>query len=233
MKNQMTFQRYEYKYLLTRKQRDTILRGMEPFMRPDEFPHSSIRNLYYDTPDDRLIRTSLMQPVYKEKLRVRSYGRAEADSPVFVELKKKYDGVVYKRRITMPREEALLALAGKCPLPDSQIGREIGAALRFYPGLQPRAALSYERDSFAEIDGDLRLTFDENIRYRFDSLSLNDWGENLLPQDYVLMELKLPGVMPLWMAHLLSEQGIYKTRFSKYGAAYEMKKQCNGGKQYA
>lgn len=221
VKNQMTFQRYEYKYLLTKKQQETILRGIEPYMRPDAFPHSSIRNIYYDTPDDRLIRTSLSQPIYKEKLRIRSYGKAGAESQVFVELKKKYDGIVYKRRLTMPRDEAFRALAGECPLPDSQIGREIGAFLQHYPNLQPKAALRYERDSFAETDGDFRLTFDQEIRYSYDCLSLNGWGERLLPEDWVLMELKLPTAMPIWMARLLSDQEIYKTRFSKYGTAYE------------
>ena len=111
MANQMVFKRYEIKYLMTHSQRDAVLEAMEPYMSMDAYGHSSIRNIYYDTPDFRLIRESLDKPVYKEKLRVRSYGPASAGDEVFVELKKKVQGVVYKRRIAMPgiQDEACLS----------------------------------------------------------------------------------------------------------------------------
>lgn len=80
MGNQMVFKRYEIKYLMSRRQRDAIVQAMEPYMSIDAYGHSPIRNIYYDTPNFRLIRTSLEKPVYKEKLRVRSYGRAAAAS---------------------------------------------------------------------------------------------------------------------------------------------------------
>ena len=106
MANQMVFKRYEIKYLMTRGQRDAVLKAMEPYMSIDAYGHSSIRNIYYDTPNFRLIRESLEKPVYKEKLRVRSYGPASSGDQVFVELKKKYQDVVYKRRISMPQMQA-------------------------------------------------------------------------------------------------------------------------------
>ena len=105
----MVFQRYEFKYLMTRRQQQALLAVMEPYMVPDAYSRSSIRNLYLDTPDFRLIRRSLERPAYKEKLRIRSYGRAGGADPVFVELKKKYLAVVYKRRLSLPQEEALAA----------------------------------------------------------------------------------------------------------------------------
>lgn len=220
----MTFQRYEFKYLMDLRQMQAVLTAMAPYMVPDAYSHSSIRNLYLDTPDYRLIRRSLEKPVYKEKLRVRSYGRAGECEPVFVELKKKYRAVVYKRRISMPQNAAMACLNGTQSWPDSQIGRELAYAVDFYSSLRPAVFLSYERDSFRGTEDEgLRVTFDREIRYRQKELTLDSdpWGVPILPSGQVLMELKVAGGLPLWMAHVLSEQGIFKTSFSKYGAAYQ------------
>lgn len=238
MGSQMVFKRYEIKYLMDRRQRDAVLKAMEPYMSIDGYGHSSIRNLYYDTPDFRLIRKSLEKPVYKEKLRVRSYGPAAAGDPVFLELKKKYRDVVYKRRISLPQAQAEACLDGRMRLPDSQIGREIAYALEFYRELEPAVFLSYEREAFFERNGgDFRVTFDENIRYRQTELTLDSeaWGKPLLQPDQVLMELKTSGGLPLWMVCALSRQKIFKVSFSKYGAAYQdifLTKQ-KGVRQYA
>lgn len=223
MENQMVFERYELKYLMSRRQQEEILRAMEPHMKPDRFGHSSICNIYYDTPDFRLIRHSLEKPVYKEKLRVRSYGPAGPEDPVFVELKKKYREVVYKRRIVLPQARTAVCLGGAAPLPDSQIGREIACVLEFYRALAPAVFLSYERDAYVDrCAGTFRVTFDDAIRYRQTGLTLDSGtgGRPLLAPDQVLMELKTAGGLPLWMARALSGQKIYKTSFSKYGAAY-------------
>lgn len=238
MEHQTVFERYEIKYLLDSRQWDAVLRAMEPYMAPDQYGRSLVRNVYYDTPDYRLIRASLDRSVYKEKLRVRSYGAAGADDPVFVELKKKYREVVYKRRILLPRAGAEAALAGAVPLPDSQIGREIAYVLDFYRELAPAVFLSYEREAFFERDGgDFRVTFDENIRYRRTELTLDSdaWGTPLLKPDQVLMELKASGALPLWMVRVLSQQKIYKTSFSKYGTAYQdiFLTERKGVRQYA
>lgn len=223
VKNQMIFQRYEFKYRMDFRQLQAVLAAMTPYMVPDEYSHSSIRNLYLDTPDFRLIRRSLEGPVYKEKLRVRSYGRAGKDAPVFVELKKKYRAVVYKRRIALPQRQALGCVAGTAPWPESQIGAELAYAADFYKTLRPAVFLSYERDSFRGVaDEEFRVTFDREIRYRRDQLTLDSdtAGIPILPPDQVLMEVKVAGGLPLWMARVLSEQNIFKTSFSKYGTAY-------------
>lgn len=224
MGTKMVFKRYELKYLMTKKQRDSLLAVMEPYMSRDEFGHSSIRNIYFDTPDFRLIRHSLEKPVYKEKLRVRSYGRAGKTDPVFVELKKKYKSVVYKRRLSLSQAEADACLDRKSPLPDSQIGNEIGYTLQYYKHLSPAVFLSYEREAFyAKDGGDFRVTFDENIRFRETELTLDSdpWGTPILEPNQVLMELKTSGGLPLWMVQALSKEGILKTSFSKYGTAYQ------------
>ena len=238
MGSQMVFQRYELKYLLDYRQRDAILQAITPYMAIDRYGRSTICNIYYDTPNFRLIRESLEKPVYKEKLRLRSYGPAGAEDTAFVELKKKYKNVVYKRRIALPLAQATACLAGEQPLPDSQIGREIAYTLAFYQELEPAVYLSYDRQAFFQRDGgDFRLTLDENLRYRCQELTLDSgpWGKPILPPGRVLMELKTAGGLPLWMVQALSQNRIYKTSFSKYGAAYQdiYRKEGKGVYQYA
>jgi hypothetical protein len=194
-------------------------------MEEDRFGHSTIRNLYLDTDSFRLIRRSMEKPLYKEKLRVRSYGLARETDGVFVELKKKFDSVVYKRRLILPCGQALEALENGRPLPAiGQIAREIETFRGFYgPTLRPAMFLSYERDAFRANDGsEFRLTLDTNIRWRTDRLNLGSdcSGNSLLEPDQVLMELKTAGGIPLWMTHFLSEQEIRKVSYSKYGTAY-------------
>lgn len=221
---QNVFKRYEIKYMISRAQQERILRGMEAYMTGDEYGRSTICNLYFDTSSYLLIRRSLEHPVYKEKLRLRSYGTAEPDSLVFMELKKKYQSVVYKRRIGITEREAVSCLQGRAQLADTQIGRELDYFLRQYQYPEPAVFLSYEREAFyAEEDREFRVTFDENILWRDSDLSLcsGAYGAPVLGEDEVLMEIKTGTAIPLWMTALLTENHIYKTSFSKYGTVYK------------
>lgn len=239
MAYQSVFSRYELKYLLTQSQKQKVLAAMKPYMKLDAYGRTTIRNIYYDTPSYRLARQSLERPAYKEKLRLRSYEKADAFSPVFVELKKKYDGVVYKRRIALPEWEAMDWVSGALPcLREEQIVREIDYFLSFYGPLEPAVFLSYEREAHFATDGSgFRVTFDESILSRRQELSLRGevWGVPLLRQGQTLMEIKCSGGVPMWMAAVLSGQKIYKTSFSKYGTAYETMIYPNlrGGRMYA
>ncbi len=221
---QTVFKRYELKYIITNEQRDIILLDSAPFIRADEYGNTTIRNVYFDTDDYRVIRHSIEKPVYKEKLRIRSYDRANTDSTVFVEVKKKYNGVVYKRRAALSERDALLWISEhKKPADSTQITEEIDYFINFYPGLHPAAFLSYEREAYYGInDNGFRLTFDKNVLFRDDRLSLEEEpdGLPLLPENRVLMEIKCAGAVPLWMVSILSREKIYKTSFSKYGTAY-------------
>ncbi|HIZ56599.1 MAG TPA: polyphosphate polymerase domain-containing protein [Firmicutes bacterium] len=222
---QTVFKRYELKYLLTAKQKEKVLRAMEPYMALDQYGRTTIRNIYFDTNNYQLIRHSIEKPVYKEKLRIRSYSRAEPQSTVFVELKKKYKNVVYKRRISLSEEEAMKWVLGKqhCHL-NTQIAEEIDYFLKYYKFLHPVAFLSYEREAFYSKDeSDFRVTFDDTILCRQENLSLESevYGTPLLPDGMVLMEIKCSGGIPIWMARVLSAEHIYKTSFSKYGTAYQ------------
>lgn len=233
---QTVFKRYELKYLLTYRQKEKVLSAMEPYMALDQYGRTTIRNIYFDTDDYRLVRHSIEKPAYKEKLRIRSYSRAEPGSTVFVELKKKYKKVVYKRRISMPEEKAMDWVLGEhipgaahAPtgfenLRDAQISDEIEYFLEYYSSIHPAVFLSYEREAFYALDkSDFRVTFDDTILCRQNELSLDSevYGTPLLPPNTVLMEIKCSGGIPMWMAHVLSEEQLYKTSFSKYGAAYK------------
>lgn len=225
MAYQASFQRYELKYLLDAEQKARLLQAMEYHMALDKYGRTTIRNIYFDTENYRLIRRSIEKPVYKEKLRIRSYRQAEGESPVFVELKKKYKGVVYKRRVSMPEKTAMdWILEGKKPEQDTQIVREIDYFRTYYETLRPVVFLSYEREAFyCRQGGDFRITLDENILCRRSGLSLGaePWGTAILPEGRVLMEVKTAGGIPRWMTEFLSRERIYKSSFSKYGTAYE------------
>lgn len=222
---QTVFCRYETKHFITAAQKETILQAMQSYMQPDQYGKTIIRNLYFDTPAYLLIRRSMDKPVYKEKLRVRSYARATGDSTVFVELKKKYDQVVYKRRVCIPEADAMDWLMGTRPCSQStQITKEVDHVLGYYGTLRPKVFLSYQREAYYAADGSgFRVTFDDQLLCRQEDLSLRSqvYGTSLLADDQVLMELKCAGGIPLWMTRVLSQEQIYKTSFSKYGAAYK------------
>lgn len=223
---QSVFKRYEQKYLLTIEQKQKVLQAMQPYMQLDKYGKGTIRNLYFDTDDYLLIRRSIEKPVYKEKLRLRSYAQVDGQTPVYVELKKKYESVVYKRRIAATNDQAVAWLCqGEKRPQDTQIAREIDYVRRFYKELQPRMFLCYQREAYYCADGsDFRVTFDDHILCRKEALSLTEptYGTPILPDDMVLMELKCSGGIPLWMCRFLSREKIYKTSFSKYAAAYQM-----------
>ena len=218
-----SFKRIEKKYLLSEAQAEALFQRIGAHLRPDEYGRSTVLSLYLDTPDRRIIRSSIEAADYKEKLRLRSYGTAGADSTVFLELKKKYGGVVYKRRAAMTLREAERYLRMGIKPFESQIMSEIDWAMRLYG--RPKAAMliACEREAwFDEAHPDLRLTFDRNIRCRENELRLDSGsaGICLLPRDTVLLEIKTAGAMPLWLADALDAESILPGSFSKYGEAY-------------
>ncbi len=224
MAYKMVFKRYELKYLMNEQQTKAVYAALKEHMVLDKYGHSSIRNIYFDTDDFLLARRSISRPLYKEKLRFRSYGRAEPHGEVFVELKKKYKKVVYKRRLTMPLDDALAWFEEGGEGPDSQIGEEIGFLKERYPGLKPAMLLCYEREAYyAKDGGDLRITIDSNILANLDDIALTKEpsGHSVLPEGYTLMEIKTMYGYPPWLTQLLSGNGLYKSRFTKYGNAYK------------
>ncbi len=230
----LTFKRFEKKYLLSARKFDQLWDVMRDHMVPDRFFRSTVCSIYYDSDDYSLIRQSLERPIYKEKLRLRSYNVPGPDDPVFVELKKKFKGVVYKRRVEMSAEtaEAYLAGQGRPPI-EGQILHEIDFFLQANH-VSPKVFIACDREAWDDRENpELRITFDRNLRWRDTDLHLcaGSEGEPLLDEGEVLMEIKIPDAAPLWLAHLLSELEIFPTSFSKYGTCYRnalLEKYING-----
>ena len=224
MSNKYVFNRYELKFKLTISQFNAIEELIKQHMIPDENGQSTIQSLYYDTNSYLLIRNSLEKPIYKEKIRLRSYGLAKENQNVFLELKKKYQEVVFKRRISLPlnKVDDFFNLDDNTYF-QSQIGKEIIYFKNFYKTLHPTILLLYDRTAFYQKNSDLRITFDQNIRYRTEKLSLSESlkGIPLLDEPIVLMEIKTSYAFPLWLTKYLSFHHIYKQSFSKYGEAYK------------
>ena len=218
------FKRVEKKYFLNPEQVKMLLDKIGHLVIPDSHGESTICSLYLDTPDNLLIRNSIDAKVYKEKLRLRSYGTPGKEDRVFLEIKKKLKGVVYKRRISLPLNEAMEYISTLEKPFDSQIMREIDYAMHFYKHPLPKMLVAYRRMAyFAEDIPTLRITFDSDVRYRTNQLdlSLGDEGIRIIPPDKTIMEIKTDGAMPLWLSEALDECKIFPTSFSKYGTSYK------------
>ena len=221
---QLVFNRYEKKFLIPEPVYLIIRERLEEHMTADQYGLSTICNVYYDTPDDLLIRRSIERPKYKEKLRLRSYGVPSEDSPVFLEIKKKYKKTVNKRRIELSLSEAYSYLhQGIRPACDTQILREIDFFLLRYR-LEPRLNLTYRRIAlYGKEDPEFRLTFDSEICSRRTNVGLEygDSGIPLLPDKWYVMESKIQNAAPKWFSDLLTELKIYSSPFSKYANIYK------------
>lgn len=225
------FNRVEEKYVITKEQYLSIVNQLKYYMLADEYSKNNkfyqICNIYYDTEDNNLIRTSLLKPVYKEKIRLRSYGIPSSNSKVFLEIKKKYRGVVNKRRTVLRLNEAY-SFANTGELPDvkeymnTQVLKELQYSIKHYR-IMPKVFLSYERRAFFGIEQNgFRVTFDRNIIARRDDVALECgvFGERVVPEDTIIMEVKYTHRMPLWFIAILRENSLDKTSFSKYGTEY-------------
>lgn len=227
---QTVFNRYEKKYLMPESVYLELRRQLEPHMQEDQYGLTTICNIYYDTPDSLLVRRSNQSPVYKEKLRLRSYGVPTLDTISFLEIKKKYEGLVNKRRVALPLRQAYdyvehgIRPPGEHSVGEEQIYREIDFFLHRYP-LQRGMYLSYQRVAlFGREDPSFRVTFDKKITGRRTDMGLEQgsYGTELMPENYYLMETKILDATPLWFTRIMSELSIYITTFSKYGNLYRM-----------
>ncbi|MCF0136147.1 MAG: polyphosphate polymerase domain-containing protein [Lachnospiraceae bacterium] len=224
MSTTYTFKRIEKKFLMTREQYDKLLPILKEHLKEDAYGETTVCSIYYDTPDLYLLRRSVERPFFKEKLRLRSYGVPSKDSAVFVEIKRKLDGVGYKRRISLPYSEAIALLRGKdVPSENPQIKKELLTFINRYRPV-PALFLSYDRLALYDpTNPDFRVTIDRHMRYRTEHPEIPD-VQNTHPllgdDDRVLMEIKSSSAIPLWLAVSMSQLGIYQAPFSKAGTCY-------------
>lgn len=169
-----------------------------------------------------MIRTSLEKPIYKEKVRIRSYGKVLDNDKIFFEIKKKYKGITNKRRITLTYQN-LKNYLNKNKIPDNsniQIFNELDYLMNYYE-LKPKVFISYDRISYISKENkNLRITFDTNLNYRLDELNLENETGNQFNNDKYILEIKTLDSFPMWLVNALSELKIYPTSFSKYGNIY-------------
>lgn len=230
------FQRVEIKYLITKTKLKELLVDLKEYLEEDDFPTSTIGNIYYDTDDYRMIRESLEKPLYKEKLRLRTYHQINSDdSEVFIEIKKKFQKVVYKRRISASLLDSYKYLSSiSNDIEESQIKQEIDYLKERYQNLLPKMYIYYDRYSMKDkLKEGVRITVDHNILYREYDLELNKgiYGNNLIDKDMVIMEIKVEQAFPIWLSEILAKHKIFKSSFSKYGTAYRKIRE-NGGINY-
>ena len=220
--------RYEIKYCLSVDQLNYFLSRIGNHMKVDKYGLVSIASIYYDTKDYQLINKSIEKPPFKEKIRLRSYGLAKKGSPVYLEIKRKYEDIVYKRRIETTENEVNEYLSNDGEFDGEQISRELVAFKEAHKGLEAKYLIIYDRVAYYEENSDLRITIDQNPRYRTSDLNLHTSldGIPLLKEGGAILEVKVQHSIPLWLSKILTEGKIYKSSISKVGTAHklEMKK---------
>ena len=226
------FNRFEKKYLVTSEQVGRVLDEIEKHMEPDKFNIDrktySICNVYFDTEDDYLIRNSLAKPVYKEKIRLRSYGTPDEGAYGFLEIKKKVNGLVNKRRTKIKIRDAydFVESKGRTQVEqgmNKQVLKELTYIVQNYD-LKPKVMIAYDRLAYFEKGNpDLRLSLDTNLRSRRKDvkLEMGSYGENIIDNDIWIMEIKTSKAMPLWLSEMLANEKIRSTSFSKYGIEFK------------
>lgn len=220
----VVMKRYEIKYILNKEQASYLVEALKGHMEVDKYGLSQIASLYYDTPDYRLIRTSIEKPEFKEKIRLRSYGLETPDKPLYLELKRKAYGIVYKRRVSTTSDDVNKFFRFDNNIfANGQIAKEITYFRDYYQKLVPACLIIYDRVAYFEPGGDLRLTIDYNPRYRLTDLDLKTSmdGISLLEEGSAILEVKVQQAMPLWLTKILDQGKIFKGSFSKYGEAYK------------
>ena len=216
------FRREEKKYFLTDEQYKLLTNKISKYLKNDIHGISTISNIYFDNDNNEIIIKSLERPIYKEKVRLRGYGKIDLDSYVYLEIKKKYKGIVGKRRIKLKLSDYYNYYNNNVIPYNNQIMKEIDYCFKKYK-LKPKLFLAYDRIAYyAKDDNNFRLTFDYNIRSSYDDLCIEkvEKTNNLYDNNYYIMEVKSLNSMPIWFIKVISDLKIYPVSFSKYGTIY-------------
>lgn len=217
------FRRVEKKYVIKEEQYLALIDKIKDKMQEDEHGESTICNIYFDTKHYYLIKHSLSKPVFKDKIRLRSYNIPTEDDLIYLEIKRKYAGIVSKRRIETTLNEFYSYIENSNNIAESQIKKELDYYFKYYK-LKETMFVSYKRSAYYDKENkDFRLTFDSNILARNYDLQIEkgNYGEQILEKEKYIMEVKTLGAMPLWFIKILDELKIYPCGFSKYGEAYK------------
>ena len=220
--NENIFRRVEEKYFLNKEQYKKLFNEINKYIEKDEYYKSNILNIYFDNNNSELIIRSGDKPIYKDKIRLRSYNVPSMNDDVFLEIKNKFNGITSKRRIKMKLND-FYNYINNGKMNNSQIMNEIDYLFKYYD-LKPAYFVGYDRLSFkGKENNGLRITLDTNLRSRNDNLKLEngDYGELYFKDDTIIMEIKTLDSMPLWLTSTLSNLKIYPISFSKVGEIYK------------
>lgn len=220
-KPQEVFRRKEVKYILTPAKYQELMQTVQGELVKDRYFKGTNCSIYFDNDQHYIAVHTLEKPMYKEKIRLRSYNVPKSmNDTVFVEIKKKFDGLGNKRRIAVTLGDFYHYLeSGELKTDNPQIKAELDYCFKFY-GLKPSLFLAYDRLSYCGKDNPgFRVTFDQNVRSRTDHLRLEegDAGELYFDNQEVVMEVKALDAFPLWFVRALSKLHIYPSSFTKYG----------------
>src|SRR5574344_530455 len=216
------FRRVEIKYIIDENTYKKLKVMLKPYIKSDVYPKSKICNIYFDNDDYDLINNSINKPIYKEKIRLRSYNIPKSKDKVYLEIKKKYNGIVGKRRVETTLDNINNYIDNNKPINNSVNFKEIDTVIKRYD-LKPKIFVAYDREAYIGIDNkELRITFDKDLRYRcLDlDLSLGDSGKLYFDKPMYIVEIKTLGAIPIFLSLILSDLSIYPTSFSKIGSIY-------------
>ena len=213
--------RYEQKYLLSKEEYNNLINLIENYLVKDKYFMETIYNIYFDNDQFELINRSIEKPIYKEKMRMRSYYKTDNDTNIFLEIKKKYADTSNKRRVIISYKDYLDYInKGIIPECDKQIMSEIDYCFKNYK-LKPKIKLVYDRLAYNLKNNDsFRITFDTNVRYNLNNFDFNNEDDITFMNDGYIMEIKTFNGIPLWFNKVLNNLNIYPTSYSKVGKIY-------------
>jgi len=236
-------ERREYKFLLDAATALRVRQAIQPFCELD--PHAArqangrylIDSCYFDTPGFALYRANVISMPERYKVRVRAYPPHGPDSPVFFEVKSRFNDVIKKTRAPVPRDLwAALVADPSCQIPDAFTGVQRQAvekllALVHGNHMRPVVMVRYEREPYVStVDSYARVTFDRRIRSKALTRPAFDQGErgwrfndNAVLQRWAdamtVLELKFTSAVPRWMSNLVLTHNLQRLAFSKYGTS--------------
>ena len=230
-----SFERIETKYVVSKTDLHDLIEDLKDYLVEDDYPTSTISNIYFDTEDFQLIQDSLQNQYKKEKIRMRTYlSQPTLDSQVFLEIKTKdQEGVGRKFRL-LSTPSSILNFITKGHLDASITDKIVIEKVKklhqdYKQGIKPRMYIYYDRYSLKEkkyIEGynynKIRITIDQNLVYRDENVNLfsGNQGAPLLDDNTVIMEIKAPGNKPQWLQDILDKYGLIEHKCSKYSCAY-------------
>ena len=230
-----SFKRIETKYVVAKGDLANLIEDLKIYLVEDDYPTSTIFNIYFDTEQFDMIQEDGQGTKRKEKIRMRTYlSQVQPDSQVFLEIKSKGRAGVGRKHRLLSTPQSITQFMTKGQLDSSIKDRMIIEKIQqlqeeYQQAIIPRMYIYYDRFSLKEkkeISGfpynKIRITIDQNLTYRDDNVSLFSGkdGFPLLNEDIVIMEIKAPGRKPQWLQDILDQYGLVEQKFSKYSCAY-------------